>query len=32
MNIFDLHLPAEKTPILDAAGERVNEIHNLWFK
>jgi len=32
INIFDLAVPKEKDEILHHAGERVNEIHNFWFK
>ncbi len=32
MNIFDLTIPEEKGEILHIANERVNEIHNFWFK
>jgi len=32
MNIFDLNLPAQKEEILDIASEKVNDVHNFWFK
>ncbi len=32
INIFDLAVPKEKEEILHVHGERVNEIHNFWFK
>lgn len=32
MNIFDLIIPEQKEEILHNTGEKVNEIHNFWFK
>lgn len=32
MNIFDLRVPEEKKELLHSAGEKVNQIHNLWYK
>lgn len=32
MNIFDLKIPEEKGELLHTAGEKVNVIHNHWFK
>ena len=32
MNVFDLHIPAEKEEILGNAQEVVNQIHNHWYR
>ncbi|MCA9378750.1 DNA-directed RNA polymerase subunit beta', partial [Candidatus Peregrinibacteria bacterium] len=32
INIFDLVIPEQKEELLHIAGEKVNEIHNFWYK
>ncbi len=32
MNIFDLHVPKEKKPLIDEGDEKVRKIHDFWYK